>query len=193
MTSKVWCSLTTSDGTTTLEKEKADTGSEFIIKIKDRDLHSPLLARVGEWRLKQDVSILSTKTPEAYERVSPDRFEKTGGEEFTIRCFSDVATASADVKNPTDHALDVAVTMDFNAAGGPRRVTNTARIQAHATLQMDVTIKLEEDQHGGNRVTLFDSLSMAFGKAPPDRGTKVDSVNVVDITTTPVAGKSQKK
>jgi hypothetical protein len=177
---RITFTLKNEHGSTKQTRENANLGSEFVLTVAKTDVHSPVLVKLGEWKIDQDVtySVVRGREParsvtvpvESFDRKKIVRYETTYFEgrdyEYTKRENGGVATASAEIENPTAKPLKVEITLEFSFA-------HLLLSKAHVTTHLEVgpsskgTVRMEVNTKG-----FFDNRN-------------VTGVKVVDVTTTP--------
>ena len=151
LTSKVEFTVTTQDGSTIVSAENKPGNTEFDIRIDPTDLHSPVLAKVGTWRVEQDISY-TTQRARRPTTIAPVRgffsndikyWQVYGGDEFeyTQEERSGVATAWTTVENPTNSTLTVAAIVEFHFA---HLLLSHERVKATITLDPKTTSKMQQ-------------------------------------------------
>jgi len=127
-TNRVAFSTQTEHGKLVCERGNTRVGSEFVIAIDDKECHSPLLVKVGEWKVEQDVSYTQVRgrTPDTAVTTPitglfsgkvtgyETRYYPGSDYEYTRENNGGIATASAEIENKTDKALSVSVTLQFD-------------------------------------------------------------------------------
>jgi hypothetical protein len=167
-------------GFTRHARENARLGSEFVVALEKADVHTPVLAKLGDWKVDQDVTytVVKGREParavtvpiESFDKKKIVRYETYYYEgrdyEYTKQENGGIATASADVENPTDKPLAVEVTLEFSFAH---------LLLSHA----QVTSKLDLPAKSKGLVRMEVNTKGFFNNR------NVTGVKVIDIITTP--------
>ncbi len=175
ITSKVDYTLTTSDGSRSWGSEKKTDSEDFVISIDESDLHTPVLANIGEFHVEQDISYTThrARTPTGIHPVTGffsgkvEYYEVIGGDEYdyTREHRSGYATAWAEVENPTDRTLEVTATVEFHF---------THLLLSNERVEATISVKPK------TKTKMFINVNT---KAFVDNR-KATSVRLIDVTTT---------
>ncbi len=175
----VWFTLKNEHGSTKQKRENAKIGEEFVVAVEKADVHTPVLVKFGDWKLDQDVTYTVVRGREPARAVTVPvesfdkkkvRYETTYYEgrdyEYTRRENAGIATATAEVENPTDKPLKVAVTLEFS-------FEHLLLSQTQVTSQIEVAAKSKG------------LVRMEVNTKGFVNNRNVTGVKVLDVTTTP--------